>query len=64
MAIRVNAEWDDEAGWWTATSADVPGLVTGAPDLETLKRKLPGMIADLNEANGLRVNRAYPTYQE
>jgi len=53
MMIEVKAEWDDEAEWWTATSEDVPGLVTGAANLAELKRKLPDMIADCFEANGL-----------
>lgn len=25
--FRIQAEWDDEAGVWVATSPDVPGLV-------------------------------------
>jgi hypothetical protein len=52
MMIRVRAEWDDEAEWWTATSEDVPGLVTGAASLQDLKAKLPDMIAELFELNG------------
>jgi predicted RNase H-like HicB family nuclease len=47
--IVVTAAWDDEAQVWVAESDDVPGLVTEADTLEALRRKLPGMIADLSE---------------
>jgi len=50
---HVNAEWDDEAGVWVASSEDVPGLATGADTLEALIEKLKIVIPELLEANGL-----------
>lgn len=50
---HVQAEWDDEAGVWVATSDTVPGLATGADTLEALIEKLKVVIPDLLEANGL-----------
>lgn len=35
-AIAVHAVWDDEAGGWTATSRDLPGLRVEAPTYEEL----------------------------
>lgn len=46
--VVVRADWDDEAEVWVATS-DLAGLVTEAPSIEALRRKLPGMILDLLE---------------
>ncbi len=56
-AITVNALWDDEAKVYVASSDDVPGLVTEAPDLETLMRKLRIMVPELLEANNLLPKR-------
>jgi hypothetical protein len=49
----VNAEWDDEASVWVATSSDVPGLVTEAGTLDGLIEKLRVMVPELLELNGL-----------
>ncbi len=51
--IVVRALRDEEAGVWVATSDDVPGLVTEADTLEALTEKLPGVIGDLIELNGI-----------
>lgn len=51
-SYAVRAMWDDEASVWVATSADVPGLVAEAPDLESLIEKLRILIPELLEANG------------
>lgn len=48
----VRAEWDDEAGVWVASSAEVPGLVTEAATVEGLDAKLGLLIPELLEANG------------
>ena len=51
--ITVRAIWDEEASVWTAEATDLPdgyGLATGAPTLEALEAKLPGMIQDLLES--------------
>ena len=52
-SIIVKAEWDDEAQVWWAISSDVPGLTAEAASIELLRKKLPGMIEDLNELNNL-----------
>lgn len=52
-AIRVQATWDPEASVWVATSEDLRGLVAEAATAEDLERKLPGIIQDLVELNGL-----------
>jgi predicted RNase H-like HicB family nuclease len=51
--IIIHADWDAEAGVWVATTQDVRGLVTEADSIEALRAKLPGMILDLLEENGI-----------
>ena len=51
--IVVHADWDPEAGVWVATTQDLRGLVTEADTMEALRAKLPGMILDLLEENGI-----------
>jgi predicted RNase H-like HicB family nuclease len=51
--IVVHADWDTEAGVWVATTQDLRGLVTEAESIEALRAKLPGMIVDLLEENGI-----------
>jgi predicted RNase H-like HicB family nuclease len=51
--IVVTADWDPEAEVWVATSRDLRGLVTEAETIEALRAKLPGMILDLLEENGI-----------
>jgi predicted RNase H-like HicB family nuclease len=51
--IVIHADWDAEAGVWVATTQDVRGLVTEADSIEALRAKLPGMILDLLEENGI-----------
>ena len=53
VLYHVNAEWDEEAEVWVASSEDVPGLATGADTLEVLIEKLKAVIPELLEANGL-----------
>ncbi len=50
--LHVKADWDPEAEVWVATSEDVPGLVTEAPDFESLREKVESLIPELLEANG------------
>lgn len=52
-AIPVTADWDDEAGVWVATGADVPGLVAEAETVEAMSAKLRTLIPELLEANGV-----------
>ncbi|HTV46459.1 MAG TPA: DUF1902 domain-containing protein [Stellaceae bacterium] len=46
-AVKVRAEWDDEAGVWVAEGANLPGLVTEAETVERLLEKLRSMVPDL-----------------
>jgi hypothetical protein len=50
--LVVRADWDAEAEVWVATSTDLPGLVTEAPDLIALQAKLEVMVPDLLEDGG------------
>lgn len=51
--IIVHADWDPEASVWVATTQDVRGLVTEAESIEALRAKLPGIVLDLLEENGI-----------
>jgi predicted RNase H-like HicB family nuclease len=51
--IVIHADWDPEAAVWVATTQDLTGLVTEADSIELLRAKLPGMILDLLEENGV-----------
>jgi hypothetical protein len=48
QTIKINAEYDKEAGVWVAES-DNPPFVTEAETVDALRAKLPGMIFDLIE---------------
>ncbi len=51
----VRCAWDAEAGVWTATSEDVPGLVAEADTVDDLTREVKLLVPDLLELNcGLR----------
>jgi predicted RNase H-like HicB family nuclease len=56
--ITVNAEWDQEAKVWVATSDDIPGLITEADTVEALTEKRSVIIPELLEANGALVGSA------
>ena len=51
--IVIHADWDPEAAVWVATTRDLRGLVTEAASVEALRAKLPGMILDLLEDEGI-----------
>jgi predicted RNase H-like HicB family nuclease len=51
--IVIHADWDPDAAVWVATTQDLRGLVTEAESIEALRAKLPGMILDLLEENGI-----------
>jgi predicted RNase H-like HicB family nuclease len=51
--VVIHADWDPEAAVWVATTQDLRGLVTEAETIEVLRAKLPGMILDLLEENGI-----------
>ena len=49
----IHADWDPEAEVWVATTSDMRGLVTEADTIEALRAKLPGIILDLLEEQGV-----------
>jgi predicted RNase H-like HicB family nuclease len=51
--IVIHADWDPEASVWVATTQDLRGLVTEAETIEALRAKLPGMILDLLQEEGV-----------
>lgn len=52
--IVVRADWDEEARVWVATSSDLPALVTESESLEALRAKVPAMVGELLELDGVR----------
>ena len=50
---RVRAYWDAEACWWVAESDDVPGLATGAKNIDDLIANLRTLVPELLELNGV-----------
>jgi hypothetical protein len=53
-AVKVRADWDDEAKVWVAEGVNLPGLVTEADTVELLLEKLRVMVPEL-----LSYDRAY-----
>ena len=51
--VVIHADWDPEASVWVATTNDIQGLVTEADTIEALRAKLPGIILDLLEEQGI-----------
>ena len=49
----IQAEWDEQAGVWVATSDGVPGLVAESETIEALVLKLKLRVPELLEANGI-----------
>lgn len=47
----VVAEWDEDAGVWTATSDDIPGLVTEAAKFDDLVKRVLAVAPELIEDN-------------
>ncbi|WP_347138492.1 DUF1902 domain-containing protein [Paracoccus sp. SSK6] len=50
--INVTIGWDQDAGVWVATTADVPGLAVEADSLDKLHQKVMAALYDLAELNG------------
>ena len=51
VLIGVNALWDDDAGVWCASSADVAGLAIEAATKDALIERLRTVIPELLELN-------------
>ncbi len=58
--VTVCAAYDDEAGVWYVEDSNLPGLVTEARSLEALRAKLPAIVEDIIEANGLDMHGDIP----
>ena len=52
--IDIQARWDGEAGVWTATSKDVPGLVIEADTWSAMIEEVRLTLPDLLEVRGER----------
>ena len=55
-SVTIEANWDDEAGVWLATSSDVPGLVVEAESwsrmIEEVELVLPELLELSNNGDG------------
>lgn len=49
--LKINAEWDGDAGVWVATSCDVEGLAIEAGTIDALIDRLKIVIPELMELN-------------
>lgn len=56
----VNAEWDQDASVWIATSQDVPGLCVQADNLEEVVEVVKTLVPELLEANQALPAKAGP----
>lgn len=63
IACQIEAFWDSEVRVWTATSEDVPGLVTEADSLEALVQKLRNIVPELLELNHILPNDRLSTIE-
>lgn len=49
--LKINAEWDNEASVWVATSNDINGLAIEASTIDALIERLKIIIPELIELN-------------
>jgi hypothetical protein len=49
--IQIDAQWDDEARVWIATSRDAPGLVVEAESWQSMIDEVRSVLPDLLELN-------------
>lgn len=50
-AILIDAQWDDEAHVWIATSSDAPGLVVEADSWQAMIDEVRAVLPELLEMN-------------
>ncbi|MGJ0506748.1 MAG: DUF1902 domain-containing protein [Methylocystis sp.] len=50
--IQIDAQWDDAAHVWIATSNDAPGLVVEAESWQAMIDEVRAVLPDLLELNG------------
>ncbi len=58
--FKINAEWDEEAKVWIATSSDIDGLAIEASTIDALIERLRIVIPELQEANNNNLNEELP----
>jgi hypothetical protein len=62
-SITITARWDDEAGVWLATSADVEGLVVEAGTWADMIEEVRLVLPDLLELAGQASNNLSLTFR-
>jgi hypothetical protein len=62
-SITITARWDDEAGVWLATSADVEGLVVEAGTWADMIEEVRLVLPDLLELAGQPSNNLSLTFR-
>ena len=55
LSVEIRAIWDPDAGVWTATSDDVPGLVTEGETIDDVIERAKQVIPELLEFNHVDV---------
>jgi hypothetical protein len=61
--ITIDARWDDEAGVWLATSADVPGLVVEAETWPSMIEEVRLVLPELLALSGQRQDQLSLTFK-
>ena len=51
--VIVKAAYDEDAGVWFIEWSSLPGLRAEADSVEVLRTRLPGLVEDLIELNGV-----------
>lgn len=59
MTLIVNAQWDDDAGVWIATSDDVPGLCIQADAFDELIDIANKFAPELLELNHVTIDKPF-----
>ena len=55
MEYLISTTWDAEAGVWTATSEDIPGLVLESGSLDALMERVKAAVPELLSLSGRAV---------
>jgi hypothetical protein len=58
--FKINAEWDEEAKVWIASSSDIDGLAIEVSTIDALIERLRIVIPELQEANSNNLNEELP----
>lgn len=63
MEYVVTMTWDNEAGVWIATSADIPGLTLESGSFDALLERVRFAVPELLMLNGLDITSATLVFQ-